>query len=260
MDKQTSEPPFGEHAETNVGKDISESVVVTGNGNTINVGERKTTQRKRVPPEEPTKSRAKSARKSKGKTVDKTVLVALIGMIGTVVVGLLSSPLFTNWLASEPTSVPTATAIPADLATATEYFTSAPIIVVVTSTEEPQVVLPTFTPVPADTPKPSPEPEIDNMTVILVSSADEGKAPFRVNFDARTSYVKFADGSTAACGNNAFCSYVFAIYRDSSLVEKISNNTGTLSYTFGTRGQYFVTVYVTRGLSHGDDGLTVAVR
>jgi len=98
------------------------------------------------------------------------------------------------------------------------------------------------------------------MTAVLQSTVDEGKAPLRVNFDARMSYVKFTDGSLSACGVNRFCPYIFAVYRDGRLVEKISNNDGGLSYTFTAKGKYSVTVYVCRGEACNDDGLEVNVK
>jgi hypothetical protein len=82
----------------------------------------------------------------------------------------------------------------------------------------------------------------------------------KVNFDARESYVQFADGSISRCGNGTFCSYVFTIYRDSKLVDKFINNSGALSYTCGSRGEYFVTVYICRGNACNDDGITVEAK
>jgi hypothetical protein len=174
---------------------------------------------------------------------------------------------------TEPTLTSTVTALstPTETATvtATEYLTATPIIVVVTSTEMPVTPpTPTFTPTltltstPENTAtaSPSPEPKANKMTALLQSSDDEGKAPLKVNFDARASYVQFSDGSTPSCGNNSFCSYDFSIYHNSKLVEKRGNNTGMLSYAFGTKGQYFITVYVCRGNACDDDGVTVNVK
>jgi len=187
------------------------------------------------------------------------VVAALLVLIFAV---LLNSPLFES--RAEPTPTPTPTSTQTESATATEYLTSTPIFVVVTSTKGTLTASPTFTLTPTlentATASPSPEPEIATMTVVLQSTVDEGKAPLRVTFDARTSYVKFADGSMAACENNRFCSYVFAIYRDGNLVEKINNNNGTLSYTFSAKGKYWATVYVCRGEACEDDGLEVNVK
>jgi hypothetical protein len=88
----------------------------------------------------------------------------------------------------------------------------------------------------------------------------EGKAPLKVNFNARTSYAQFADGSIVACGATWLCDYTFTIYRDSKLVDTIKNNEGFLSYTFGGKGQYIVGVCVCRGEACNDDGVTINAR
>lgn len=257
MDNQTPEKPSGKQTEVNVGKDVSDSVIVAGNGNIITVGDKKTQKSTR--------------RKGKSKTADNlntAIIVAVIGVIGTIIAALLP-PLVEKWTEAAPTSTPTISSTPTEFATATEYWTSTPIILVVTSTEIPVTPptstftsTPTFTPTPENTATASftPEPKAENMTAILQSTVDEGKAPLKVNFDARMSYVQFADKSTAPCGNNPFCSYVFAVYRYSKLERKISNNTGLLSYTLATKGEYFVTVYVCRGEACHDDGVTVTVK
>ena len=253
MDKQNSKPPSDEHKETNVGGDVSESIVISGNGNVVNVGGGKPVKRRR--------RKAKPTPK-KVNWSNPTIIVAVIGAVATIIAALLNSPLIIGQ--KEPTSTPTSSSTPTDSATATDYVTSPPIIVVVTSTEVTPSASPTFTLTPTlentATASPSPEPEIAQMAAILQSTIDNGKAPLKVNFDARSSYVKFTDGSMAACGNNRFCSYVFAIYRDGNLVEKISNNNGLLSYTFGAKGKYWVTVYVCRGESCEDDGVEIAVK
>jgi hypothetical protein len=43
-------------------------------------------------------------------------------------------------------------------------------------------------------------------------------------------------------------------------MDKFINNNGTLSYTCGSRGEYFVTVYICRGGACNDDGVTVEVK
>jgi hypothetical protein len=241
MNKQNPDAPSGDHTNVYVGKDVSDSVIVTGNGNVINVGNKNAAKKPR--------------RKGKPKTKDNSntaIIVAVIGVIGTIIAALLSSPLLGKW--SGPV-VPTATP--------TEFVTATPFIMVVTSTELP-VTPPTstLTPTPENTAtaSPSPEPKVDKMTAILEATKLTGKSPLRVNFDARTSYADFAVGNNATCGNNPFCSYVFTVYRDSKFEDRISNNTGLLLYTFNGKGQYFVNVYVCRGGTCEDDGVTINVK
>jgi hypothetical protein len=136
-----------------------------------------------------------------------------------------------------------------------EYSTHAPIVVQATVVWETPAAPPTFTPTVDGTPATA-----GQMSVTLQSSLEEGKAPLKVNFDARSAYVKLADGSPSACGTNRFCSYEFTIHCDGRFVTKVNNNDGLLSYTFGAKGKYFVTVYVCRGEACASDGVTVNVR
>ncbi len=200
----------------------------------------------------------------------KNYVMALVGLLVLVFAAWLISP----WRAGKPeptptptptaTSMPTSTLTPTEMATATEYPTSTQTILVVTSTEVSPTPSPsptmTFTPTPENTASPSPEPKVDKMTAILQTNVLQGKSPLKVNFDARESYVQFASGDISRCGNGTFCSYVFTIYRDSKLMDKFINNNGTLSYTCGSRGEYFVTVYICRGNACNDDGVTVEVK
>lgn len=186
--------------------------------------------------------------------VDPTVLVALIGTIGAIIVALLNSPLLEKLFLPAPTPTLTMTVSP-NTPWLLEYSTHAPIVVQVTRTWETPAAPPTLTPTAGSTPATA-----GQMFVALQSSLDEGKAPLKVNFDARSAYVKLADGSLSDCGTNRFCSYEFTIQCESNFVTKVNNTDGLLSYTFGSKGKYFVTVYVCRGEACAADGLTVNVR
>jgi hypothetical protein len=190
-------------------------------------------------------------------------IAMIVGLAILIFAAFLSSPLFVDRAEPTPTAASTILATSTESATATEYLIATPVIVVVTNTEVP-VTPPTLTLTPTlentATASPSPEPRVDKMTALLQSSVDEGKAPLKVSFDARTSYAEFVSGGTSSCANTRFCSYIFTIYRDSKFVEKISNNDGVLLYTFSGKGQYFVTVYVCRGEACNDDGVTVNVK
>jgi hypothetical protein len=168
------------------------------------------------------------------------------------------------FLVTPMTPVPTSTSIPPPTSTAYLIDTPVKTLVVVTSTEETSTISPTFTFTPVSentiTVSPSLEPKTDKMTAILQASMLEGKAPLKVNFNARTSYAQFADGSIVACGATWLCDYTFTIYRDSKLVYTIKNNEGFLSYTFGGKGQYIVGVCVCRGEACNDDGVTINAR
>ena len=98
------------------------------------------------------------------------------------------------------------------------------------------------------------------MDAILEANMLEGKAPLRVNFDARASFVQFPGGEIIVCGNTRFCDFRFTIIRDSQFVENIDNDTGSLSYTFSRNGQYIVAVYVCRGEACNDDAIALDIR
>ena len=194
----------------------------------------------------------------KNKYVAAVVVVCVL-----VFAAWLISPLLIDQAEPTPTATPTISKTPTEFVTATKYPTTTPIIVVVTSTEAPVTPpTPTLTPTPQNTAtaSPSPEPKVDTMTAVLQATRLTGKAPLTVNFDARTSQAEFAEGGSVPCGNNPSCSYAFTIYRDSKVVERISNNTGLLPYTFNNKGQYSVNVNVCRGEACNDDGVTVTVK
>lgn len=73
-------------AETEVDGDVTNSVIVTGSGNVINVGGGKASSGSR---KKQTRQKSKKTRRK----LDAAVIVAIIGFIGTVVAALLNSPL-----------------------------------------------------------------------------------------------------------------------------------------------------------------------
>lgn len=174
------------------------------------------------------------------------IVIAIIGCVSAVLVALLNSPLIPHLV--PPTSTPAlvsetpiSTLIP--LATAeTPFAETAP-----PSTETPIQV-------------PTVEPAASTMTVILTASLTEGGSPLPVNFNARDTFVQFADGSVLACGTTSFCTYTWAVYRNQKQVVAPFQGAGTFSYTFSGKGQYSVTVYVCRTTICADDGVVVTVK
>jgi len=82
-----------------VGGDVKDSVIVSGSGNVINIGEQKKTE-----PEKPQPRKTKPPSKP-----NTAIIVALIGLAGTIVAALLSSPLIENWFSPPPISSENAT-------------------------------------------------------------------------------------------------------------------------------------------------------
>ncbi|MBV6395337.1 MAG: hypothetical protein HFACDABA_00913 [Anaerolineales bacterium] len=88
----------------------------------------------------------------------------------------------------------------------------------------------------------------------------EGKAPLNVNFDARASTFRFANGAAVPCGDSLLCSFTFTVYFNSKAQVTVDNKSGVYSHPFNTKGEYFVTLYVCRGTVCDDDGLVVTIR
>jgi len=170
------------------------------------------------------------------------LVVALIGLIKVLP--------WENWFPIIPT--PTA----AVTVTATATFTSYPAATPTNTATS--TIFPTL--VNTASASPSPEPETDEMYARLEANLLEGKAPLRVNLDARASFVQFTDGSVAECGNSHFCSFTFTIIPDSRSAETFQKNEGRLSYTFSRKGEYIVAVYVCRGNACDDDSVAISIR
>lgn len=113
-----------------VGGDVKDSVIVSGSGNVINIGEQKKTE-----PEKP------QPRKTKPPSKPKTaIVVALIGLAGTIIAALLGSPLIEQWFSLALSAT--------ELTTITATLTSRPSIP--SQTVEPSLMLPqAFTSTPS---------------------------------------------------------------------------------------------------------------
>ncbi|MBV6402586.1 MAG: Hercynine oxygenase [Anaerolineales bacterium] len=112
-----------------VGGDVSDSVTVSGSNNVINIGEQKKPE-----PEKPQPKKTKPATKP-----NTAVIVAIIGLIGTVCAALVSSPLLVNLFDRTPEP-------PTVVSVFTETRTPPPTATRPLSTNTPN--LPTFTPTP----------------------------------------------------------------------------------------------------------------
>lgn len=83
-----------------VGKDVSDSVIVTGNGNVINMGKKKT------PSSIPNK-KSQSKRKQKP---TRSLFIAIIGAVATILAAIISSPFWASFLIKGFSSTPIVTA------------------------------------------------------------------------------------------------------------------------------------------------------
>lgn len=246
--------------DVSVGRDVSGSIFIAGNGNTINAGE----SGKREEPT-PKKKRSRAARKKKTtkRKLNTPIIVALIGAVSVIVAAWLGSPIIGRLF---PTPAPSSTPTP------TVYVSETPTLPQATLESEtpilPQAplesVTPTFVftdiPLPTFTASPPPDEAEEEMTVVFFGNPLDGKVPLRVNFNARESFVTFPDGSTIACGTTRLCDYTFKVVLNGTTVATDSNTDGLYSYKFGKKGQYIVMVTVCRDETCGGSRVTVNVR
>ena len=160
-----------------------------------------------------------------------TIIVALLTLVGTILGLLFNFEPFQKLFDTPAT--PTIQAIPSLTNTS-----SAPVV---------PIPSPTFTqilPIPytAATATSSPS-SAGVMYVILTANQTSGRQPLDVRFDARDSYYVAADGTSLDCGA---CEYYWQIRKDGVFIFGPEKTSGTLEYKFGSRGTYYVSVYVCR--------------
>lgn len=172
------------------------------------------------------------------KKIDPTVVVAIIGLIGTITVAFLGFSPFINWLNFKLTPTPTNT-----IETPILLSTETPTSTVEFTPNETE----TFTPPPPDTPTvTASNPE--KMTALLRVSANSGKAPFQVNFNAQDSFITFTNGTTSSCFNNPnACTFTWTVSLGGKIVYGPKDGGAGFSYKFEKKGVYFVTVTICRG-------------
>jgi hypothetical protein len=98
------------------------------------------------------------------------------------------------------------------------------------------------------------------MQAILYASTSSGNAPLRVKFDARSSYFIDATGTNYPCGP---CNFTWQIRQGSNNIYGPETGTGSFEYRFGSKGTYFISVYVCRNGSTQDcagNGTSVVVK
>lgn len=181
------------------------------------------------------------------------VIIAIVGMVGTVIVAMLGSPIIERLLFPTPAPSSTPTVFVSETLTM-------PLQATLESETPVIIIIPTETLMPMITASPLPDVAEEKMTVIFLGNPLDGKAPMRANFNARESFVTLPDGSSIMCGVMRLCHYAFKIMLDGKVVTEDSNTDGLYSYMFGKRGVYTVTVYVCRDDICGGSQVMVNVR
>ncbi|MCC6298572.1 MAG: SUMF1/EgtB/PvdO family nonheme iron enzyme [Anaerolineales bacterium] len=135
-----------------IGGEVSDSVIVTGSNNVINVGKQESSHPKleeehAVETSEPAIEKPQAKKTKLPRKPNTAIIVALIGLAGTVIAALLSSPLAENWFSPAPV----ATEI--ESATSTFTLTSQPItpsITIEPSRTPTRNITSTITPLPTE--------------------------------------------------------------------------------------------------------------
>lgn len=194
-------------------------------------------------------------RKSK---TDPAVMVAIVSALATIMVTILGLPPLITYIDSRLNPTPTHTLI-APTATGINSLSETPAIIgELTLTPTNTEVFISFTP-PALTETSTPTP-VGVMKAELFASANTVRQGQHINFNARNSFVTFADGSVYNCVNYRFCSFDWYIYHTESATRTSTTTEGILSYTFEKRGNYTVTVYVCRSNICGYASTSIVVR
>ncbi|MCC6499702.1 MAG: SUMF1/EgtB/PvdO family nonheme iron enzyme [Anaerolineales bacterium] len=128
--KPETETPKPSTQKIDVGGDVSDSVIVTGSNNVINVGTQETPSPKpeKEKAAEPVAKKEQPKKSQPPRKPNTAIIVALIGLVGTICAALVSSPLLANLFdrTPEPTAIistTTATKTPAPSKTPTKVFT-----------------------------------------------------------------------------------------------------------------------------------------
>lgn len=167
--------------------------------------------------------------------IDPTVLVALIGLVGTIVGVLLAFPPFQRVFEPKPTATTeptlTITVEPIFTETYTPMFTE------------------TFTLVPAtETASVTSEPQLPiGMQVSLIANQTRGKVPLKVRLNTKDSFFRDHSGAVFPCGA---CNYTWQVRTGGNILFGPQKGEATFEYTFRDRGTYFVTVVVCRNQSN----------
>ena len=199
-------------------------------------------------PSQSNPSRTRARRRRSRFTPEFKLFIAFITAIAPIVVAWLGYQ--ANLSKPTPVATITSTSIPS----ATSFMTSTSMVFTdtlsPTSSPSPTSTLPA-TASPSETMTPVPAPKL---IVLLTASKSSGKAPLRVKFDARESYLTDYDGQRYVCRNGP-CNYIWRIYSQGEQIGKSKTDSGgTLDYSFGKKGTYTVSVWICRGQDKIDCG------
>ena len=205
----------------------------------------------------PRKKQATSKRES-SEAARAQIVAAMIGLIGTIILGWFT------YQASLPKPTPIPVVLPAVIPSFTQTITELPATLTElpspTHTLTPSATNTVFvTATPTETITLIPRPLL---IVVLTATKTSGRAPVKVKFDARDTYLTDYDGKRYVCRDGA-CYYNWKVYlRDEQIGRAVNNSGGTFDYSFTKKGTYRVTVWICRGRNEIDcngSGIQVVV-
>jgi hypothetical protein len=173
--------------------------------------------------------------------IDSGVWIAIIGLIGTITVALIAFPPIQTWWNNRLNPTPT------PIFFATETFTPSAIEIPIFTLEITSTASPTETIQPTSTETPTLTLSTQVMMAQLTTNASEGKVPFTVNFNAKSSYVDVQGGDDLFCTFENVCTYTWSVRLDGNNVYGPTLGGSAFSYTFSSKGSYIVVVNVCRG-------------
>lgn len=181
------------------------------------------------------------------------IIVALIGLAGTLIGVVFDFQPFERIFDSKPTGTPTLT--PSYTPTETFIPTLEPSFTPTSTFTPTETLTPTFTftPIPpTSTFTLAPGLPI-GMQVKVIANPSRGRPPLKVNLDARDSYLRAPNGEIFECRNGA-CKYTWYLTVTGGQPEEQTFKSGSIQLTFDRRGTYYINVYI----CHGSDNPTCA--
>lgn len=178
--------------------------------------------------------------------IDPAVMVAIIGLTGTLITVLLGFEPIKHWWENQlnPPTVPVSTAMPNTETTEPAPKTAEP---VAPSSNPPVTDASTITP-PAATSTWTLPPASGVMTAQIVYNYGVGNAPLTTTFNASSSSVAHPDGKVETCEFAHVCTYSWDVRnKNGAVIHGPEVGESKFSYTFAKKGEYTVVVYVCRG-------------
>jgi hypothetical protein len=175
------------------------------------------------------------------RTISDGVLITIITVIGTLIGGLIAFPPIVNWWNNRLNPTPNPIFFSTETFTPSVFETPILTLEFTSTVPSSETITPTFTEMPT---------ALKNSQIMfaqMTASASEGKVPFTVNFNAKSSYVDVQGGDDLFCTFENVCNYTWSVRLDGNNVYGPTLGGSAFSYTFSSKGSYIIVVNVCRG-------------